>query len=148
MYLRTIRRRNKDGSVVEYLQLAHNVRRPNGVVCAEVVHNFGRADQVDREALHRLARSLHRLDAVESEGWDAGLVVQRSRPLGGAHVLQHLWEQLGIAAQLRELLQEREFEIDVERVLFALVANRCLAPRSKLGACEWVAQDVVIRGLE
>ncbi len=148
MYLRTIRRRNKDGSVVEYLQLAHNVRRPNGVVCAEVVHNFGRADQVDREALHRLARSLHRLDAVESEGSDAGLVVQRSRPLGGAHLLQHLWEQLGIAAQLRELLQEREFESDVERVLFALVANRCLAPSSKLGACEWVAQDVVIQGLE
>jgi transposase len=55
---------------------------------------------------------------------------------------------LGIAQQLRELLQEREFESDVERVLFALVANRCLAPSSKLGACEWVAQDVVIPGLE
>ena len=148
MYLRTIRRRNKDGSVVEYLQLAHNVRRPNGVVCAEVVHNFGRADQVDREALHRLARSLHRLDAGAGGVLDAGLAVERSRPLGGVHVLHHLWEQLGIAEQLRELLQEREFESDVERVLFALVANRCLAPTSKLGACEWVAQDVVIPGLE
>lgn len=26
MYLRTIRRRNQDGSVVGYLQLAHNLR--------------------------------------------------------------------------------------------------------------------------
>ncbi len=28
MYLRVTRRTNKDGSVVEYLQLAHNVWRP------------------------------------------------------------------------------------------------------------------------
>jgi hypothetical protein len=28
MYLRTIRRRNKDGSVVGYVQLAHNVWDP------------------------------------------------------------------------------------------------------------------------
>ena len=26
MYVRTIKRQNKDGSVVEYVQLAHNVR--------------------------------------------------------------------------------------------------------------------------
>jgi hypothetical protein len=56
--------------VVEYLELADNVRRPNGVVCADAVHNFGRADWVDRQALHRLARSLHRLDA---EGTDLPL---------------------------------------------------------------------------
>lgn len=147
MYLRTIKRRNRDGSVVEYLQLAHNVRRANGVVCAEVVHNFGRADRVDRQALHRLARSLHRLDGEDPEGLDGELAVVRSRPLGGAHVLAQLWERLGIAQQLRELLQEREFERDIERVLFALVANRCLDPTSKLGCCEWVEQDVVIPGL-
>ena len=146
MYLRVTRRTNKDGSVVEYLQLAHNVRRegsPHPHV--QVIHNFGRKDRVDPEALRRLAHSLRRLEVGDA---DAELGVERSRPLGGAHVLQHLWEQLGIAQQLRELLQEREFESDVERVLFALVANRCLAPSSKLGACEWVAQDVVIRGLE
>ena len=56
--------------------------------------------------------------------------------------------KIGEIAMEKELLREREFERDVERVLVALVANRCLAPRSKLGACEWVAQDVVIRGLE
>jgi hypothetical protein len=28
MYLRTTRRKNKDGSVVEYVQLAHNYRDP------------------------------------------------------------------------------------------------------------------------
>ncbi|MDA8331730.1 MAG: IS1634 family transposase [Candidatus Dormibacteraeota bacterium] len=140
------RRTNKDGSVVEYLQLAHNVRRPGSPhPHVQVIHNFGCKDQVDHEALCRLARSLRRLEVGDAT---ADLGVERSRPLGGAHVLQHLWEQLEIAAQQRELLQEREFEGDVERVLFALVANRCLASSPKLGACDWVAQDVVIPGME
>ena len=34
-----------------------------------------------------------------------------------------------------------------ERVLFALVANRALAPSSKLAAAEWMSQDVHIDGL-
>jgi transposase len=35
----------------------------------------------------------------------------------------------------------------MERVLFALVANRAVAPMSKLSAAEWVCQDAVIAGL-
>src|SRR5262249_14223464 len=62
MYLRTTKRHNKDGSTVEYYQLAETrwdstQRRP----IAHVIHNFGRADTVDREALLRLARSINRV---------------------------------------------------------------------------------------
>ena len=61
MYLRTIQRRNKDGSVVRYVQLAHNVRHPeSGNPVAEVIHSFGREDQLDRDALGRLVRSISR----------------------------------------------------------------------------------------
>jgi hypothetical protein len=41
----------------------------------------------------------------------------------------------------------RHFATDVERVLFALVCNRALAPCSKLAAAEWASEDVVIPGL-
>lgn len=48
MYLRESSRRNKDGSKVTYLQLAHNERHPvTGVPVAKVIHNFGRASKVD-----------------------------------------------------------------------------------------------------
>ena len=41
MYLRTIQRRNKDGTVARYLQLAHNVRPPGSKhPVAHVIHNF------------------------------------------------------------------------------------------------------------
>ena len=42
MYLRTIGRRNKDGSEVRYLQLAHNEWDPvRKCSIAKVVHSFG-----------------------------------------------------------------------------------------------------------
>ena len=61
VYLRESRRTNRDGSVVRYLQLAHNERNPvSGNPVAKVIHSFGRADQVDREGLARLVSSISR----------------------------------------------------------------------------------------
>lgn len=88
MYLRESRRTNKDGSVVAYLQLAHNERHPvTGSPVAKVIHNFGRADKVDRDALARLVRSISRFlepeDAVKAvNGTDVDIV--DARKFGGA----------------------------------------------------------------
>ena len=59
MYLRTTQRRNRDGSVVRYVQLAHN-RRVDGVTQAEVLLNLGREDRLDRDGLRRLVASINR----------------------------------------------------------------------------------------
>ena len=66
MYIRTIKCRNKDGSEVEYVQLAHNTRHPEkGYSRAEVIHSFGRRDQFDLAALGRLTGSLSRFITPE-----------------------------------------------------------------------------------
>lgn len=61
MYLRVSSRRNKDGTAVRYLQLAHSewdatarMSRP------KIVHNFGREEHLNRSALERLAQSILR----------------------------------------------------------------------------------------
>ena len=55
-------RKNKDGSTVAYYQLAHNERHPvTRKPVAKIIHNFGRVDQVDREQLVRLCRSISRV---------------------------------------------------------------------------------------
>jgi len=47
--------------VASDLQLAHNERHPKtGNPVAKVIHNFGRAGKVDREALARLVSSISR----------------------------------------------------------------------------------------
>lgn len=152
MYLRSTQRRRKDGSLVRYLQLAHN-RREGGVTRAEVLLNLGREDELDVEGLRRLARSIRRYtDPGQEDGGliepADGLEVVASRPLGGAWLLDGLWRRLGVAEALSQVLGQRRFGTDVERVLFALVCNRALAPCSKLAAAEWATQDAAIPGLD
>jgi len=71
-----------------------------------------------------------------------------SRRLGGAWTLDRLWERLGIGAALRQVAAGRRYDgVAVERVLFALVAQRALEPGSKLAATRWIAERVAIERL-
>ena len=67
MYLRISQRHNKDGTVVRYVQIAHNIRHPDtGTPGAQTIYNLGREDNLDRAALRRLAESILRyLDRTE-----------------------------------------------------------------------------------
>jgi hypothetical protein len=148
--LRSTLRRNKDGSEVRYLQLAHNVWDPAAKRSkVQVVYNFGREEPATREALERLVASVTRhlepgkAAAVAAEG----LEFAGSRPLGGTWALDALWERLGIGPAMRDLLKGRRLDPAAERVLFALTANRALAPSSKLAAARWASEDVLISGL-
>lgn len=154
MYLRETRRRNADGTEVAYLALAHNVRdEQTGVPKAQIVHNFGRADLVDREALKRLVRSISRFldpaDAVAAK-LSADLKVLDSRPMGSAWVADQLWRRLGIDRAIAQIASRRRVDAaTVERVIFAMVANRLsVKPLSKLAGCTWVARRVYVEGLE
>ncbi|MHB1930929.1 MAG: IS1634 family transposase [Acidimicrobiales bacterium] len=157
MYLRETSRRRKDGSLVTYLQLAHNERHPvTGSPVAKVIHNFGRADKVDKDALRRLVSSISRVLGYEqagasgeagTEGASSDVEVVDARRFGGAYVLDRLWERLGIGRALVGAAEGRRLDaVAYERVVFALVANRCLEPTSKLAATKWAAERVGLVG--
>ena len=147
MFVRTAVRRNKDGSAVRYLQLVHNEWDPAAKAAKmKVLHNFGREDQVDKAAIERLAGSLCRLlDPGRAAALrEPGLTYQGSVAFGGPWLLDQLWARLGIAAILTARLGATRRDGAVERVLFALVANRALDPSSKLAAAHWVGRKVWI----
>jgi transposase len=157
MYLRFTQRTNADGSVVRYAALAHN-RRVDGKVRPDVLMNLGRVDQLDVDGLRRLAASITRHfggdGAALPAGAEAGLAasappveVTDSRPVGTSWLLDALWQRLEIGAAIRRATDGRRFTTNVERVLFALTANRAIEPMSKLSAAEWVREDAVIAGL-
>jgi hypothetical protein len=153
MYLRETRRRNADGSYVSYLALAHNERDPvTGMPKAKVIHNFGRAEAVDRDGLARLVRSVSRFlepDQAVAASVPGEVDVLDARPMGTAYLADRLWDRLGIAAAIRRVAAGRRVDESlVERVIFAMVANR-LSPRplSKLASTRWVAKRVFIEGL-
>jgi transposase len=149
MYLRTIKRKNKDGSVVEYVQLANNVwNKEKGFAQAQVIHSFGRSDQLDVEALRRLIKSVSRFldpeDAIRLERQSDDLKFVSSRPAGGAYLLKALWQRLNIDDCLKKALDQRSFTAPVAEALFAMVANRALAPSSKLAIEQWAADEVFL----
>ena len=145
MYLRTTRRRNKNGSEVVYYQLAETVyikekRQPQ----ARVVHTFGRADEVDLEGLRRLAASIQRVcGAPDAESLRGQVELEETFDLGVIHLAEALWEQLGIGPILRRHMQRSACTAPHDRILMALVANRLDDPSSKLGCFEhWMPRQV------
>ena len=155
MYVKTTARNTKSGTV-RYLHLAHNEWDPvAGRSVPKILYGFGRADQLDRDAVKRLVASLARLlDPADALAATAGSELQfvESRSFGGTFVLDALWQRLGIDTVLRGLdtKPRRGRPRDTaatERVLFGLVANRALAPSSKLAAADWINHDVHIDGL-
>jgi transposase len=145
---------------VRYLALAHN-QRVGAATKANVLLNLGREDRLDPDGLRRLVRSINRYlgepdtdagtDAAAATGTETaidGLRLTCSRPAGSAWLLDGLWKALDVDTTLRKVLGGRRFSTDVERVLFALVANRAIDPASKLAAAEWASCDVAIPGLD
>ncbi len=84
-------RRNKDGSTVRYVSIAHNERSPGGPSVAKVLLPLGREDRLDIAGLRRLVGSINRW-ARRRAGSDAdaqlgaepggGLMISHCRPAG------------------------------------------------------------------
>jgi len=153
MYLRESKQRRADGSTVSYLQLAENEWVPERRRSeTRVVYNCGRADDAAvTERLRKLAASILRRcspeEIVGASGGDLRLVC--SWPYGEVYVLDALWRRLGIDKVIAAQAQSRRLGFDVERALFAMVANRACAPCSKLYCWEqWLKEEVRIPGTE
>jgi transposase len=150
MYLRTV-----TSGRHEYVQMCHNFREGgSGPSKTRVLFSFGRKDELDVEALRRLVSSISRyLDPAEAAevrlaaGIELDARFLGAKHLGGTHLLDGVWRRLGIAAGLEKLLAERGYRTPVERLLFALVANRALDPGSKLAVESWIADETHVEGL-
>ena len=155
MFIRTTKRKNRDGTLVEYIQLAHNVRDPETRrPVAKIIHSFGRVDSLDRQALVRLCQSISRVCGItievpgeisadvlprkgrttpEAELWPEDLKQCTTRALGTVMVIETFWERLGLGPLLRTIAAEEKCPRHYERALLAMTANRLCAPMSKLG---------------
>jgi Transposase DDE domain len=145
MYLRITQRRNRDGSTVAYYALAENAWNAAAKRSeAQIVHNFGRADQVDREGLKRLVDSINRVldqdDAVTRGAQEIPQIeLDRVFELGVVLAARTLWEDLGIGAAIRRCIAEGGLTAPHEAALFAMAANRLEQPGSKLAcATRWL----------
>jgi transposase len=158
MYLRTTKRKNKDGSEVKYYQLAHNERdSKTKKPVAHIIHNFGRSDTLDKDVLVRLCKSIARIcgvdviencqnpinkDFITSNACDIpnDMEIIKTVDLGPITVIESLWEKIGIGKTLRKITKSKKSKALYERALLAMTANRLCEPDSKLGVWDrWLS---------
>ena len=155
MFVRIVKSKTKQG-LTEYAQLCHNYWDPKAKKSkTRVIESLGRADDLDVKGIKRLINSLSRL-LPEKEGneirgemeFGEQLEFLGSREIGGSWLLDQLWHKMGINTVLGKILRDREYHTPIERLIFSMVANRALAPSSKLYLEHWVSEEAYISGLE
>ena len=153
MLLRESTQKRAGGERVTHLQFAESVwNKATQRADTHIVYNFGRADDPQvRERLRALARSILRRVAPEEilearPEW----TLRDAWPYGDLYVLEQLWQRIGMPERLPALTQDdTRRTLPVERACFAMVANRCLAPASKLYCYEqWLREDVRVAGAD
>ena len=148
MNVRKCTLKNAQGGTYTYLQLVHNYRvKETGKTKTNVLMKLGREDQVEPSYIQAIINALSAVIGESPSGIPAGFEFHTSKDLGGTWLLDALWNRLGMAKAIRGLLKERQFETPVERLLFAMVAGRILAPGSKLSLEHWVSKKAYIKEL-
>jgi hypothetical protein len=153
MFLRESTQQRVRGDRITHLQLAESVWNPaTQRADTRILYNFGRADDPQvRERLRTLARSiLRRVAPEEIVAVRPDWILRDAWPYGDLYVLEQLWARLGMPARLTALAQDTpRLTLPVERACFAMVANRCCAPASKLYCFEqWLREDVRLAGAD
>ncbi len=142
MFLRETKTKRAAGEPVTYLQLVESVwdsekRRPS----QRLIHSFGRADQLDVEALRRLVGSLSKY--LPEGAPSAGRRITHTQPIGVAQLVSGLWSELGLDRFFVRRLEHEGLLARYADALLGMVLNRCADPRSKLGTHAWLRSDAV-----
>lgn len=142
--------RVKSTGSYQYLQVAQSFR-DGGKVRQRILATLGRLDvlkasgQLDSllSSGLRFSESLAVLDA-HAAGKTEPVQIRRTGP---DLVFGRLWKEAGIPSVLRELLDGRHFEFDVERAVYLTVLHRLFNPGSDRAAEAW-REDYRIPGAE
>jgi transposase len=135
-----------------YVQVVEN-KRVDGAVRQSVIANLGRADDlIASGALASLLASGAKLtdqvlliNALDEDA-DGSLSVAAKR-IGGPLLFGRIWERLGIADVLGELLKHRAFEFAVERAVFVGTLHRLFVSGSDRDCSSWL-EDYDIPGVD
>lgn len=140
MFVRLKTVRNK-GRTYRYLHIVENVRE-DGRVRQRLIGSLGRLDRLQESGdLEQVIRQLvdHcpgvRLLQAEAAG---SLQATSDKVWGPALIFERLWDELGLRTLLKRLAARQRFGFDLERMAFAQVLQRLLAPGSDLSGSKWV----------
>ena len=141
MFVKTTRRRRGD-KVYEYLSLVESVRKGSKTSHRTLlrlgeVTALRESGQLGR-IVAALERHLHN-ERVDIEG----LAAEEAPAVGAVAAAAAVWERLGLGGFFAQVGARRGADV-LEDAVFAMVANRLVAPCSKRRLVEWTDHDVVM----
>jgi transposase len=132
----------------QYLQIVEN-RREGSKTIQRVISTIGRLDRLHAKGdVENLIRSLSRFSEKVLLILSGKSEVQASaKKIGPSLIFDRIWKELGIGEIIKELLNGRKFEFDVERAIFLTVFHRLFVSGSDRSCDVW-HQDYEIDGVE
>ena len=141
VFVKTTRRRRGD-KVYEYLSLVESVR-DGSKVGHRTLLRLGEVTALRESG--QLERIVAALEAhLRRERIDVGAVAAEGAPaVGAVAAVAAVWQRLGLGEFFAEVGAQRGAGA-LEHAVFAMVANRLVAPCSKRRLAEWAAEDAVM----
>ncbi len=141
MFVKTTRRRRGD-KVYEYLSLVESVR-DGAKVGHRTLLRLGEVTALRESGqLERIVAALE--SHLRKERIDVGALAAEGAPAAGAvAAVAALWRRLGLDGHFAGVGAARGARV-LEHAVFAMVANRLVAPCSKRRLTEWAESDVVM----
>ena len=147
MQFRVVRTKYK-GSVHLYGQIVESYRRESdGMPTHGVVQALGELSPVQAANLKTAfdaSRNGHRVCVVDPEVLARSIPVPLwTRDLVAICAVRQALKDFGLHQVLREVFAGHDEEVEPADMVAALVAQRCVAPASKLAACRWFSDTVL-----
>lgn len=117
----------------QYLNIIETYREGKKVK-QKVVANLGRVDELKISSIEKLAQKL--LDIVDSpksvDDSSTPNIEELERYNYGFVIYRNIWNRLGLDTILDSLVEDRNISYDFKSVVFSMVVDRLLKPKSKL----------------
>jgi transposase len=140
VYLQVIQVRSAK-KTYQYARLVQSYRRADGKPAQKVVASLGHLEasaiSTLRTALKATRDGKPVVVADDVAARVTALAVRCSLAYLDVAVVRALWDALGLTAPLQNALPRDHDDVAAADVIFALVAQRCVAPGSKLSAQRW-----------
>lgn len=129
--------KNQDGSLRHYLYLVAT-KRIGGRTKQIIMANFGRVEDADKilpEVVEKIAKFSKKLKVINlSKDMRNDWV----KEYGPVIIFRRLWERLGLDRFFTKYLQDHKVEFNAGEVIYTIVLNRLLEPKSEFATHEWV----------
>ena len=133
MFIRVINSKNH-----KYIKVVENYRE-DGKVKQKVIANLGKLEDISEREAENIASKLLLLTkskkAVDKEK-STPSIEELDRYNYGFVVYKRLWDRFKLDEILDKLVEDKEIEYDFKSVVFSMVIDRLLKPKSKLALVE------------